>query len=238
MVGKTRGIVFNAIKFTESSLIVRIYTRAFGLQSCIMKGVRKPGVKNKASFFQPLRILDLEIFRRENQNLQYLKDFGMAYIFRNLPFDAVKSSMGMFMLEILNSVIREEECNHSMYDFLEHEIISLDTSHPTDRNCHLRFLLGMSRHLGFYPSDTFAANHPFFDLKEGHFVPAAPRHRFYLDAPLSHLLRELIAGENPVDISPDQRNALLEKLLTYYRLHISEFRNIKSHKILHEVLSA
>src|SRR5437870_59008 len=126
MVFKTRGIVFSRIKLSETSLIVKIYTKSYGLQSYIVKGARNGSKKTKAPFFHPPNILDLEVYRRENRNLQYLKDFSMSHIFRSLPFNAMKTSIAFFLLEILNSVIREEECNEHLYNFLEDEIKKLD----------------------------------------------------------------------------------------------------------------
>ena len=40
MLEKTEGIVLNYLKYRDTSIIVRIYTRKYGLQSYIVNGIR------------------------------------------------------------------------------------------------------------------------------------------------------------------------------------------------------
>ena len=64
---KTRGIILHTIKYSESSVIAKIYTEKFGLLSFLVKGVRASKSKNKASMMQPLTLLDMVISYRETR---------------------------------------------------------------------------------------------------------------------------------------------------------------------------
>ena len=57
MLTKTRGIVLVFIRYKESSIIARIYTKDLGLRSYIVNGVRSIKT-SKIAFFQPLTVLD------------------------------------------------------------------------------------------------------------------------------------------------------------------------------------
>ena len=52
MTYKTKGIVLNFIKFKESSIICKIFTESFGLQSYIINGVRSSNKSKNMSLFQ------------------------------------------------------------------------------------------------------------------------------------------------------------------------------------------
>jgi len=236
MLHKTKVIVLHTIKFTETSIITKIYTEVFGLQSYIVNGVRNRGSKGKASLFAPMTILDLEIYRRENKNLQRLKDFRTAYIYKTFSVDMIKSSIALFLAEVLYRTIREEEANSELYHFIEDSLVSLDEATEADSNFHLAFLIGLSRYLGFFPGSGSKNGFEYFDLKEGEFTGELPAHNHFISQPHSSMMRGLLNGDMETRISLADRNFLLDKILLYYALHLHDFKKINSHRVLHEVL--
>ncbi len=233
MLHKTKGIVLHTIKFTDSSIITKIYTEDFGLQSYIVNGVRTANGKTKASLFSPLQILDLEIYRRENKNLQRLKEFRPAFIYKSIPFDVLKCSITLFLAEALYKSIREEETNHTLYSFIEASLLQLDEAPYADSNFHLCFLLQLAQHIGFSPS---SGSGEYFDLKEGAFTDDIPAHQYFIGLPHSDFLLKLLTEENHIAMSLAERNTLLENILLYYSLHLQDFRKLSSHHVLHDVL--
>lgn len=237
MLHKTKGIVLHAIKFNESSIITKIYTADFGLQSCIVKGVRAAGKNGKASLFSPMNLLELEIYQRENRNLQFLKEFRPACIFKTIPFDILKSSIALFLAEVLSKCIREEEANPELYYFIEQTLMALDETPRADSNMHLAFLLRLAQYLGFSLGNNTDACE-YFDLKEGNFASEMPAHGSFIAQPHCAYLKRLLAGEANVVMSLSDRNFLLEKILLYYHLHLQTFRKVTAHQVLHEVLES
>src|SRR6266576_2549086 len=98
MIYRTHGIVFRTIKFSETSVVSKIYTEKFGMQSYIVNGVRSEKSKTKAAHLQ------------------------------------VKSTLGLFMMEVLNKCIHEEQTNETMFAFITDKLQSLDQQQrvPTD----------------------------------------------------------------------------------------------------------
>ncbi len=238
MMFKTKGIVFNAVKFSETSLVVKIYTADFGLQSFIVKGVRSAGKSGKAALFSAMNILELEMYHRENKGLQYLKEFRPAFIFKTIQTDILKSSIALFLAEVLGKCIQEEEANRELYHFIEQTLITLDESPKAESNLHLTFLLGFSKHLGFYPNTDADNNCPYFDLQDGNFTNEMPVHNYFVAQPHADILKKLLSGEAHVPMNVTERNLLLEKILLYYNLHLQNFRKVTSHHVLHEVLES
>lgn len=238
MLVKTKGIVLHTIKYTESSIITKIYTADFGLQSFIVKGVRSAGRNGRASLFSVMNMLELEMYHRENKGLQYLKEFRPAHLYKTITTDILKSSIALFLAEVLGKCIQEEEPNRELYAYIEDTLLSLDTSQRAESNLHLTFLLGFTKYIGFYPNTNANAACSYFDLQDGSFTGEMPVHSYFIAPPHTDFLKQLLTGVAHVPMSVAERNFLLEKILLYYQLHLQNFRKVTSHHVLHEVLES
>jgi len=74
MIRKTRGIVLHTTRYGESSLVVHCYTEQYGRQSYMIKGIRKSRKQNRSNLFQPLFILDFEIYHKDSREIQLVKE--------------------------------------------------------------------------------------------------------------------------------------------------------------------
>ena len=239
MLNKTRGIVLHHIKYSETSVIVTIYTERFGRQSYIINGVRSKKAKIKANILQPLFLLDMEVYHKPKNEIQRVKEVQNAFVFNSLPFDIRKSSLAIFISEILYKTIQEQEPNPDLFEYLYNSIQVLELKVEGISNFHLYFLIHLSKYLGFFPNNNFSESNCFFDLKAGSFVLIKPMHLFCLDSEQSKILSQLIAfSENQhenLKISKKNRAVLLEKILDYYSLHNEGVSGIKSLSVLKEV---
>ncbi len=236
MLVKTEGIVLRTIKYSETSIITKIFTRELGLQSYMVKGVRGEKSKNKAVVFLPGNILEIDVYKRNNKELQFLKEFKFKSIYHSITFNVIKSAMMMFLMEILNKSLKEEETNEELYVFLEDSFLQLDHMQEIDLNFHLHFLIQLSAYLGFSPSDNYSSYNGYFNLLEGMFVESNAGQLHCTDAKYSKWIYCLLQHEKPEGINNASREILLQHILQYYNLHLPNFNDIKSHKILHEVL--
>src|SRR6185295_4725918 len=151
MIHRTRGIVFRTVKFSETSVISKIYTEKFGMRSYIVNGVRSEKSKTKAVLLHVMSMLDMEVYHHEHRNLNRIKEMRPAYVVTSLLFDPLKSSLGLFMMEVLNKCIHEEEANEEMFAFITGKLQSLDQQQKIQAYYLLKFLLELSSLIGFYP---------------------------------------------------------------------------------------
>lgn len=240
MLQTTRGIVFKYINYSETSIIAKIYTEGFGLQSFIIKGTRGKRSKTRLALFQPLTLLDLEVNFRENKNMQHLKEVKVAHAYNTLPVDIIKRSFLFFIDELLYRSIREEMPNKLLFNWLFDSLTWLDLSTVEVTNFHLVFMVQLSRFLGFYPKKKAGKHLPVFDLREGLFTGSIPQHPDYIGGKQAELLDFLLETSfeknNDLEISYSERRSLLDVLITYYQMHLPGFGEMKSVEILHEVL--
>jgi len=235
---KTRAIVLHYTKYSETSVIAKIYTEKLGLQSYIVKGVRSAKSKSKAAMLQPLTLLEMEVSHRENKGLQFIKEFHRAFVYQSIPFDAIKSTVSFFLLEVISKTIREHEPNEGLFEFLFDAFCALDTEKKLNPDFHLIFLLQLSSYLGFAPHRNFSEHNCVFEMSEGIFT-AQGNSMYVLNKKESALLNdflELNLFENiSLKISRAERKQMLKNLLKYYQLHLENF-HLKSPEILEEIL--
>ena len=242
MIVKSKGIVLRTVKYSETSLILDILTRDLGLKTYIISGVRKKNAKVTLGMLQPMNILDLVIYNKDNAKINRIKEVQMNYVFKSLPFDIYKSSIALFLIEIIGKSIKEKEINKEFYDFCENSLIFLDQTNKNITNFHLIFLVKMSGFLGFNPTSNYSASNVYFDLREGRFTNSAPCHNDYLNERNSKNLLELldIDLESPEGISfsrVDKHN-LLESLILYFKIHLVDFGKIKTLEVFKKVFDS
>ncbi len=239
MLHKTRGIVLNHIKYSETSIIATIYTEVFGRQSYIINGVRGKKSKIKANIFQPLFLLEMEVYYKEKRDLQRAKEIQNAFIFSTVPYDLKKSTLAIFLSEILYKTIQEQEPNKELFEYLFHSIQMLDLKENNIGNFHIYFLIHLSKYLGFFPDNNYSETRCYFDLKAGSFVQIKPFHFLFMEKEESALFSKMLTFSDnqheKLQVKYKQRIALLEKILEYFSLHQEGVANLKSLEVLKEV---
>ena len=173
MIHKTKGIVLRTVKYGETSLVVTVFTELLGLQSYLVNGVRQASKKGtpKATYFQPAAILDLVAYHNEFKNLQRLKEFKWAYLYKHLLSYVRKNTVALFMIELLTKCLKQPEAHPELYYFVEDALHHLDESNDTvTANFPLFFALHLAVFFGFRISDDHDEGTHYLDLQEGLFV--------------------------------------------------------------------
>src|SRR5512133_3092423 len=137
MLIKTRAIVLHHVKYGESSLIVTLYTERHGRMTCMVSGIRSKKTHLSLTFFQPLTLLEAEIYYRPNREVHRLKELSCPFHYTSIPFAITKSTISLFIAEILWLTLREEEANEELFNFLFHAFQLLDTKDEGVANFHL-----------------------------------------------------------------------------------------------------
>src|ERR1700761_5207708 len=151
MLHKTRGIVFKTTDYSESSVIVQVFTEKFGLQSYIVNGAKKPRAKISMNMLQPLHLLDMVVYHKNTGQVQRISELKNSPVLQSIPYDVIKSSIAIFLNEVLYKAVRQQSADESLFDFVFNAIEWLDHQHEGLSNYHLLFLVRLTRYLGFYP---------------------------------------------------------------------------------------
>lgn len=237
MIRKTRGIVLHTTRYGESSLVVQCYTEQHGRQSYMVKGVRKSRKQNRSNLFQPLFVLDFEVYHKDSRDIQLVKEVARSFPLNSLPFDITKSTQAIFMAEVLYRVIREEEQNPVLSEFLVSSIKYLDALEESSPDFHIIFLFQLSRFLGFYPQNNISQHNKYFDLQSGRFKTFISDPELQLDEATSSLWSTYIKhdyqGIEKLGYNSTQRKLILDQLLRYFKIHVEGMGEIRSLEVLH-----
>jgi DNA repair protein RecO (recombination protein O) len=241
MLVKSPAIVLGSVKYGDSSIILKTYTRELGLKSFIAGGVpNKKGVI-KPSFVQPLSQLSLVFYEKsKGGTLKRIKEASVYQPYNHLFYNPVKSTVALFLAEVLSHVLQEEEPEPSLFDFIADALMVLDELNEGLGNFHLAFLFKLTNYLGFKPESVTGESH-YFDLLNGVYTSYEPPHYHFLDTEVTPHWKKLQALEMDTLDQLKPGKALREKLLTalleYYRLHSKDFGKLRSLEVVKTILS-
>lgn len=234
MLVKTKAIVISSLKYQEKSLIVKCFTLSDGIKSYFVPNAFS-GKRNqqKNAFFQPLTILGIEAYHKNKGTLERFKEVRIEVPFQTIPQDIYKTTITLFLSDVLHHALKEDGKNETLFTFLETALTWLDT-HQEISNFHLITLLQLTRYLGFYPQTN--SELPFFEMTEGVFVPF--QSLTCLSEEETNWFKKLVElkfSDEQKLFSGKQRKMLLKILLDYYTLNIEGFQKPKSLDVLKEV---
>lgn len=235
MLVKTKAIVLSSLRYQDKSLIVKCFTESDGIKSYYVRDAfTSKKSSQKTVYFRPLTILEIEASHKNKGTLEYFKEVRLAHSYYTITTDITKTTIAIFLSEMLHHSIKEEEKNQGLYSFLETALLWLD-SHDEVANFHLILLLEITKFLGFYP-DASQDGYSFFEMTGGIFVPYASISCLSVEESL--LLKRLMPlkfDNNLKTFHVSERQQLLKILLDYYAFHLDGFKRPKSLEVLKEV---
>ena len=235
----TKAIVISAFKYGDTSLIVKCFTLKDGIRSYMIRGVLKSRKgKLKAAYFQPLTQLKIEANHNNKNTLNSIKEAQVIHPYEHIYTSVIKQSIVLFLSETLSNIIKEEEENSVLYEYIETALVWLDT-HDSITNFHLLFLLNLSRFLGFYP-DLSQSDKPAFNLLEGNFTDATYEKLIITGHEL--ILFKKLLGINfdeihTISYNKNERQIILRIIIRYFELHLESFKKPKSLDVLETVFN-
>ena len=233
MLEKTRGVVLNYFKFKETSVITKIYTEKFGIQSYIINGIRSKNSKKSLALFQPLSLLDLVVYIKKNENseggIKRLSEFKSLIAFQSIPFNIKKTAIAIFITELVNKTLKEESSEENgIFDFLNKSILFLDHVEVGYESFHIHFMIRFANYIGFGITSKNDIN-----IVSSRLIGMEDMEQ------LTQIILKLSLNDYEIllPLSNEQRKALLNLLLSYYSSHIDGFKTMKSKSILQQVFN-
>ncbi len=236
---KGRGIVLHTLKYGDSSMVVYLLTDVGGRRSYMVQGVRsRSGRGSKQALFQPMFPVEFEGLESSRQQMHRFKEIRTGFTLQSLPFDVRKSTMALFMAEVLYRLVRESDPNEALFEFVWHSVEALDAMNEGVANFHLWFLANLSRLLGFCPGNEYTAG-AWFDIREGLYTPTRPPHNSYMNQECAMILRDMMQCDvrylAEIGLNRTQRVDFLNAMLVYFGYHLDAISAVQSVRILQEV---
>lgn len=238
---KTEGIVLNGVKYGEGCVIVNVLTESRGRRSYMVKSTGKKR-KEMMPLLMPLSIVEIDGEESRHGTIDRVKEVHIKHPLASLPFDPMKRSIGIFMMELVMRSVKDEMADGNVYEYVRNSVMALDEGMEGIYNFHLYFMWRLTRLLGFEPDVSgwdVVMRGGFFDLMNGEYVETPPSHRHILqgeEAKLWARVGEMELGRlEEVKMTLEERRRAIGMMEEFYALHIPGFGGLKSVEVLGEL---
>lgn len=231
-------IALRTVRYSDTRNILTAYSRQRGkVVMSIPAGGGRSAARVRA-ITMPLSVFRCVADVRPGREILQVRDMTGAPV----PFldGPVRSSLGLFIADILASLLREPQRDEALYDFIVYMRACIaQSSGMALANMHICFLLRLQHFMGIEPDWTTYSPGAVLDLADGIFRRSAPLHGRWIptsEAEAAWKLRRMTPRNARLfAMSHAERNLVLDRLLQYYRIHFPGLTALTSLDVLRSV---
>ena len=230
------GLFLSAHSYTDSAVIVQLFTNKYGRKSFIFRGAKK---KNSPYLFQPLHFIEFNSSFKYEKSINNASNQQLSFPCHQITSDIRKTSIAFFLTEILNAILKEGDNSKELYHFIKNSFLLFEIQ-PFNPDFHLVFLTQLLSFLGIEPENNFSEKHTYFNIKLAKFVGLKENYTLNksISCDFSMLLGTTIDKYSTIKLDKEKRNVLIEVLFEYFEYHFQfKSKQISSHKIFKTIFS-
>ncbi len=220
--GPSRIIVLHQTKYSDHSLIIHAIDSGLGRQGFLLRGAGKKSGSRVVSEFHSLSILDVVSSGKPENGLRYLREWDPVRPLLNLRTDIFKSSVALFISEVLYRSLTAGASDANLFDWLCSAIVRLDSAEGSIANFHLWFIVSYCAGMGFAP-DGNPEPGDIFTAEES--------------ALLSEIASRPFEEVMAIPLNGSARRSFSLKMVKYLSYHLGVTLNIRSLDVLHELFA-
>ena len=164
-------------KHRDNAMLVQAYASEFGRISFLVYGGHgRRGGKSFASVLHPFSLVEVELEMKPHRDLHISKEIKSTVPLNGILFDPQKSTLAIFLAEILLSSLKTAEKDRALFTFLKESVLTLDRLDRGIANFHIAFLLKFTYFLGVFPNVSDLGTMGYFDMRQAEFSVSRPLH--------------------------------------------------------------
>ncbi|MHC1779944.1 MAG: DNA repair protein RecO [Bacteroidales bacterium] len=233
-------VVLHVVKHKESGYIIQGYSDRNGRESFFLRAPSKKSNLKVLSQFHPLAILELTLSGFRLSEIPVIKEFEPIYKLSSIRGNVVKSSIALFMSELIYRTLTEQEHNPEIFLFIRDSVTELENLSSGIANFHLLFLLEMCKKLGYTPEiKKSIAPGMLFDIPMARFLEDGEYGTLPFGKWESDLLYRLnnisTSGLSELKLTGNQRYEFIGEMIKYLTFHTGHEIRVESLNVLKEV---
>lgn len=234
-----RAIVLHTIRHKENGLVLQCYTSRGGRESFYIRYSPRSKDKINISQLHPLAIVEIELSSLKMGTMANIREISSPIRLSSIRGDIYKSSIALFMCELILKSIREVEENPLLYAFLHNSVITLESMKEGVANFHPWFLVNFCGQMGYAPKIDKDPEDALFDIVSAEYVKYPQPDSICMNQADSALLYRFIEADSAtlssIRITGSVRYHFIGELLRYLSIHTGSELKIESLDVLHEV---
>ena len=228
MIKNSIAIVLKRFPYSETSLIARCFVKDLGKVSFIVHGAHRKK-SPMGAYFQPANCLNLVYYFKENRDLQTISKASFDYSWSNIPKDLKKISYAMAMIELTDKCLTDNDSHNNLYSELFSSLKGVENSNSQLNLIYWHYQYSLLTFLGFKPD---------FQQSELDFIPLPNP----FEGPNSKDIFNYFEKGKQItnkkfEITAKDRKVISNYLNVCLGIHFEGVKNLKSLKILREILS-
>src|SRR5688572_4977666 len=111
MLVKTEGIILQNTKYADKKLILKIFTKQYGLLTFNAIAGKSPSSKVKIATTLPMQYVEISFVLKQNRDVHQLTEASLLYVYDDITRNYNKLSTTQFLNEVLTKCIKEQSSN-------------------------------------------------------------------------------------------------------------------------------
>jgi DNA repair protein RecO (recombination protein O) len=243
---ESNATVLKTVNYSDTSLIVRLFTEHYGKVTVIAKGARRPK-QSIAGILQPPNHIAIWYSHKEGRDVQTLTKTEFVERYTQLAASLSKSAAAMLAVEMLDRAVHDSDPHPILYRLITSTLRSLDHTEANEMvilhfyQFHLAKQLGFGPHLSVCNQCGKELKQAGLDMVTGHLLCGSCRSTANLQLGQQSLqyLRDLnqthiaeLNGLNPGDTASKEVG---DFLLNHLYFHVDGMSNLRSIKFWRQV---
>lgn len=226
MIISTEAVVLNTLKYGDSSKILNIYSRDYGLTGLIAKGSRHS--KHKfGNLLEPMNHIFLTYYFKPGRELQIVQNVELVGKMTDSLDSLEKASSALMILESIYKTQVSGDANPTLFDTTVNALRSIESTDGEAYSLFVKFMFFLARELGFgliFASEIKESRQIAFSLSNGKIADAVRDKNFiFMTADIYNTLKRISdSNENEaalIKISNDSKRKINDFIIRYLGYH-------------------
>jgi DNA repair protein RecO (recombination protein O) len=233
------AIILKSAPFTENQRILRLFSAERGFLSLITPDTLHK--RQGSTAVQCMQIVEVEYTENTRGGIHKLKSIRPECNTNAIYLDIFKMNIALLWGEVLCLILRHEERNEPLYDYLRQSVEYLSAAGEDAANFNLFFLYRLCGLLGFrIETSTYRPGY-LFDPGAGRFCPP-PAPSGALVGPraartIYQLCNDPLLSIRQIPLNREGRGMLLDVVLLFLGYHLNLDFNTKSIRVIREIFA-
>lgn len=223
------------VPHTDRTSILSAYSRQLGSLTFAVPAGAGVGATRRRALLMPLNPLEVEATIRPGKEVHTFRNPRALMPLHGVLTSPVRTSVAMFMAEVLQIILRQSEGDALLYDYITDAMARLNDERTHVANFPLAFLTGLASVLGIAPDAGNYRKGRIFDMLDACFRTGMPLHGKALSVAESEVAAKVMRlswrNMSCYRFTRAERAETLDRMLEYYTLHYANLTNLHSPEI-------